>query len=178
MPHDDRPLNCPRCACQLVGIAAPCPNPDAHMRMTAAIAPPERVYGGQVATFYRIEQGIVWIPFRKWDGIIREFPVYWPWVDPITGERLPWMIALDYLYADDLPYIAGCTSLSAFQGASAGFPGRLGSHRIIVETTSFVREYIFGSLVRNARWRRTTRRQKRMRHTADCAPGCRKRHRA
>jgi hypothetical protein len=118
------------------------------------------------------------MPFRRWDGTIREYPVYWPWIDPITGERLPWMIALDYLHADDLSFIGGCTSLSVFQGASAAFPGRVpGSHRIIVETTTFVREYIFGHVVRNARWRRTTRRQKRMRHTADCPPGCRKRHR-
>lgn len=167
---------CPRCGCQLIGIGKPCADPRAHEAKQPAIEP-ARVYGGQVRTFYRTDRhGIVWVPFRRWDGVIREYPCFWPFCDPDSGEKLPWMIALPYLESADLAFVTGL-SPSAFNGASAGFPGRWpGTRRVKVETTTFVREYIFGTLARGRRWRPTTRREKRARHRTDCRKGCRKRH--
>lgn len=176
---DETPIVCPRCQCQLVGVAKPCPDPRAHAPREEVPVAAIRVYGGQLRTSYRIDpEGLVWIPFQRWDGAVREYGCFWPFRDPDTGEQLPWMIAQAFLQRDDLEFVTGL-SPSAFNGASAAaFPGRLpGRHRVVVETTQFVREYIFGSVVRERRWHRTTRAAKRARHTPTCRPGCRRRHR-
>lgn len=173
----DTELTCPRCGCQLIGIEKPCPEPSAHLpRMLRGLEPP-RVYGAQLRTSYRVDgSGMVWVPFRRWDGVIREYPCYWPWRDPGTGEELPWMIVQAMLGRVDLDFVTGL-SPSAFNAASAGFPGRIaGTRRVVVETTTFLREYIFGNMTRQRRWRRTTRPEKKARHRTDCRKGCRKRH--
>ncbi|HYH05593.1 MAG TPA: hypothetical protein VEK11_00905 [Thermoanaerobaculia bacterium] len=118
------------------------------------------------------------IPFRRYDGDVREYACHVPGTDPMTGARLPWLIAQPFLDCEDLYYVTGL-SPSAFQSQSAGFPGRLpGVRRVKVETTTFLREFVFGSMVRRTRWRRMARREKSARHTADCGVGCRKQHRA
>jgi hypothetical protein len=137
------------------------------------------MYGGQLRTQYVVDRDRhLLIPFRRFDGDIREYPCLCPAVDPVTGERVPWLIAQPFLDREDLSYITGL-SQSAFNGAAAGFPGRVpGTRRVLVETTTFLREYVFGTLVRQSRWRRTTRAQKKARHRSDCRRGCRKQHRA
>ena len=137
------------------------------------------MYGGQVRSQYRQdEDGRFLIPFRRHDGDVREYACHVPGIDPVTGALLPWQIAQAFLDGDDLYHVTGL-SPSAFQSQSAGFPGRLpGTRRVIVETSTFLREYVFGNMVRQSRWRRTSRRQKKARHTAECRPSCRKQHRA
>jgi hypothetical protein len=161
----------------LIGIE-PCPDPAAHRQPASGAAVAAPMYGGQFRGLYRVNaDGRLLIPFRRWDGATREYPCQCPAVDPSTGERLPWLIAKPFLDSDDLPYVTGL-SPSAFNAASAGFPGRVaGTRRVLVETTTFLREYVFGDLVRQSRWRRTTRASKKARHRTDCRRGCRKQHR-
>jgi hypothetical protein len=177
MPHENMPVCCPGCGALLVGIEA-CPDPDAHEKTVLGGGPSGPVYGGQLGTLYRVNSdGHFLIPFRRFDGEIREYPCQCPAVDPMTRERLPWLIAQPVLDSEDLPFVTGL-SPSAFNNAAAGFPGRVpGTRRVLVETTTFLREYVFGTLVRQSRWRRTTRAEKRARHRIDCRRGCRKHHR-
>lgn len=176
MPHESRPASCPGCGAMLVGIE-PCPDPIAHDRTALGSAVAGPVYGGQLRTLYRVDDGgHLLIPFRRWDGATRTYPCQSPGIDPVTHERLPWLIAKPFLDSEDLAYVTGL-SPSAFNAASAGFPGRvIGTRRVLVETTKFLREYVFGDLVRQSRWRRLTRASKKARHRTDCRRGCRKRH--
>jgi hypothetical protein len=178
MQRDDA-LTCPICGTLFAGGTEPCPDPRAHERRRADAVHAGQVYGGQLRSAYRVdEDGRALIPFRRWDGEVREFACHVPGIDPVTGQRLPWLIAKPVLEGEDLYYVTNL-SPSAFQGQSAAFPGRLpGTRRVIVETTTFLREYVFGSMVRRTRWRRTSRRQKKERHTRVCPAGCRKQHRA
>ena len=168
-------MSCPRCGAVLIGSES-CPDPRAHERPPVRPSDATPVCGGQVRTQYRVDaEGRALVQFRRWDGEVREFACYMPAIDPVTGARVPWLIAEPYLDADALYYVTGL-SRSAFQGQS-GFPGRIpGTRRVIVETTTFLREYVFGSMVRQRRWRRTSRQQKRARHTPECRRGCRKQH--
>jgi len=174
----DVAVSCPNCEALLLGFEL-CADPRAHepRRGDAVHAGP--VYGGQLHSAYRVDDdGRALLPFRRWDGDVREFACHVPGIDPVTGQRLPWLIAKPFLECEDLYYVTSL-SPSAFQGQSAAFPGRLpGTRRVIVETSTFLREYVFGSLVRRSRWRRTSRRQKKERHTRVCRAGCRKQHRA
>jgi hypothetical protein len=181
MPHEHDAVTCPGCGALLAGIE-PCPDPHAHERSACAATsavPAGPMYGGQLRTQYAVDhEGHLLIPFRRFDGDVREYPCQCPAVDPVTGERVPWLIARPFLDSEDLAYITGL-SLSAYNAASSGFPGRVaGTRRVIVETTTFLREYVFGTLVRRSRWRRTTRAEKKARHRIDCRRGCRKQHRA
>ena len=177
MPHENVPVCCPGCGALLIGIET-CPDPRAHERTVLCAAPSGAVYGGQLGTLYQADgDGHFLIPFRRFDGEIRAYPCQCPAVDPTTGERVPWLIAQPFLDGEDLLFVTGL-SLSAFNAAAAGFPGRvLGTRRVLVETTTFLREYVFGTLVRHSRWHRTTRAEKRARHRIDCRRGCRKQHR-
>jgi hypothetical protein len=177
MPRDIA-VSCPNCEALLLGFE-PCPDPRAHEPRRADAVHAGPVYGGQLRSAYRVDdEGRALLPFRRWDGKVLVLACHMPAVDPVTGERLPWLIAQPFLDSKDLAYITGL-SRSAYNAASSGFPGRVaGTRRVIVETTTFLREYVFGTLVRQSRWRRTTRAQKKARHRIDCRRGCRKQHRA
>jgi hypothetical protein len=179
MPHDDRPLTCPRCEALLVGAGPPCPDPAAHDRVKGSGIKPIRTYGGQVKTTYDVDaDGYVLVPFQRYDGAVRVFRTMWNVLNPLTGRRIPFAFPEPKLDKEALYFVTGMGP-SSFESSSAAFPGRIpGVRNVEVLTITFLSDFLFGHVARNGRvWHRRTRRELKKRHTANCPPGCRKYHR-
>lgn len=174
-------ITCPVCHALIVGASA-CPDPRAHEHHEKHVPPPAQpiLYGGQqppYRSWYRMDdRGRAMITFRAHDGTEKEYPVLWGWIDPVTGKRYEYMIDLSVLGGEDLLIITGM-SKRAFEAISARLPGRTGSYAVQCETTEFVKEWLFRQDSLNNRWKRPTRREKRLRHRPECSPRCRKAHR-
>jgi hypothetical protein len=102
------------------------------------------------------------IPFRRFDGEERLYECYFPWV-PDGGTPLPWMPRKTILDEDDVLFLTGMPYY-AFVAKAAGLPGRVADYTRKYEATVFVRQYIFGDLVRNAPWRRRRARRHHCKH--------------
>jgi hypothetical protein len=173
-------LTCPRCDALLVGIDT-CPNPTVHVGSgTQQRNARCGLYGAQLPPYrsaYVLDgDGHAMVPFRRYDGAVKSFPVLWRWRDPQSGITFPWMIVYPILERPDLEYVLG-VSKSVFNSISANFPGRIpGRYTVTVRTTEFLTTFVFGDLVRK-QWNRRTRSQKRRSHGPSCPPKCRKAHR-
>ena len=148
---------CIECDAQLFGID-PCPDPSAHhapFRHVVHETEPQTFGGQQTAyrTFYdRSGDGCAQIPFRRFDGATRIYDCYFPWNPPV-GTPLPWMPTKTMLDTDDVLFLTGM-GYYAFLAKAAALPGKTEDYGRQYETTTFVRQYIFGDLVRQAPWRR------------------------
>jgi hypothetical protein len=174
------PITCPRCDAVLVGVGT---SPDAAGRVRpddARRLNDHQLYGAQQPPYrssYAVDaEGRALLSFRRHDGTVRTYPVLWRWRDPISGVVYPWMIDLAILEKTDLEYITGL-GRHAFNAVSANLPGRIpGRYTVACRADDFVRDYIFGDLVRR-KWTRMARSAKRRQHHPTCPPNCRKAHR-
>jgi hypothetical protein len=147
-------LICVECDAQLVGIES-CPDPLAHRRSNS-LSVSDRLFGGQqppFRTFYEMSpDGYALLPFRRYDGAVREYECLLPYRAPGQSE-LPWMTRKTIFDEDDVLFVSGMGP-QAYKDKSASLPGRTNDYARQYDAHTFIREYIFGDMVRTASWRR------------------------